>query len=324
MNFFPRLRLHAMPLILSLDGGGVRGIATLEFLHELDQWLRETKRKSLQDVFDIYIGTSTGALIVSSLTYLNMRPDVISATFYSLERLRLIMPSLSWYSFMRFYLVPMYDGVAKRHMIDSYISDGTMHDLFRHACPSKRILIPTYNLQTRSPRVYDSHADSTSHTSFREILDASTSPPVYFPPVLVNGQYEADGGIYANSPAIIGATLGFVESPTDFKILSIGTGRSKKSAPEFGADFYGGLLGWLRNNLVDILLGAPQSFHNELLINILGKRFLRVNGELKTDSYNVSYTLDDTSETNIEELKKMGRYWFRTYREDIETFFSHV
>jgi len=303
--------------ILSIDGGGVRGIASLVFLSELDRWLKLRYSKSIQDCFDIFVGTSTGALISVALVYLDMSPEQILATFYSRDRMLAIMPSLSWYSFMRYYFTPMYDGVEKRKLIEQYLPEGPMNGLFDAKHIRKKVLLTTYNIQQRAPKIYDS---SVAGESLREIVDAATSPPVYFPSVLVGGQYEADGGLFANSPAIIGATEGLVTCPTAFQILSVGTGRSNTG--NYSANFSGGLFGWLRNNLVDILLGAPQSFHNELLQLIMGDRFLRVNSALKSDSFEVSYTLDDTSEHNIDQLTRMGRYWFDLYRPKLEAFFD--
>src|SRR5712672_3340098 len=61
-----------MRRILSLDGGGVRGVYTLQILHRIEQILREKTGKPelvLADYFDFIGGCSTGAIIAASLSW---------------------------------------------------------------------------------------------------------------------------------------------------------------------------------------------------------------------------------------------------------------
>src|SRR4051812_9659381 len=64
---------HEQPRkILSLDGGGIRGVLTLEILNELEKQLKSALNKSdefrLSDFFDYIGGTSTGAIIAAGLS----------------------------------------------------------------------------------------------------------------------------------------------------------------------------------------------------------------------------------------------------------------
>ena len=55
--------------VLSLDGGGVRGIFSAAFLQVLEEYLIERKvcKDKLQEVFSLFVGTSTGAIIAACL-----------------------------------------------------------------------------------------------------------------------------------------------------------------------------------------------------------------------------------------------------------------
>src|SRR5688572_30511815 len=57
--------------MLSLDGGGIRGLMTLQILHELERQLRAHRGGApdfrLCDFFDVIGGTSTGAIIAAGL-----------------------------------------------------------------------------------------------------------------------------------------------------------------------------------------------------------------------------------------------------------------
>jgi patatin-like phospholipase/acyl hydrolase len=61
-------------LILSLDGGGIRGKATTQFLSKIEQKLN-AENKSVRDYVDFYAGTSTGSIIALALATTNMTMD---------------------------------------------------------------------------------------------------------------------------------------------------------------------------------------------------------------------------------------------------------
>src|SRR6476660_6535249 len=84
--------------ILSLDGGGIRGILTLEYLGAIETMLRKRTGKNdlrLCDYFDLIGGTSTGSIIAAGLAcgmsveqlkklYTGIGTDVFQAEFWRL------------------------------------------------------------------------------------------------------------------------------------------------------------------------------------------------------------------------------------------------
>jgi len=54
-------------LILSLDGGGIRGAATTQFLNHIETALNKDHKTSIRDCVDFYAGTSTGSIIALAL-----------------------------------------------------------------------------------------------------------------------------------------------------------------------------------------------------------------------------------------------------------------
>ena len=69
-------------LILSIDGGGIKGIIATRLLSHLEKELKQT----LQETFQIYSGTSTGALIISSIAHLGLTAEYITNDLYSQEK----------------------------------------------------------------------------------------------------------------------------------------------------------------------------------------------------------------------------------------------
>ena len=59
--------------LLALDGGGIRGLITIEVLAELERVLQQALGKDdkfvLADYFDYVAGTSTGAVIATCLAW---------------------------------------------------------------------------------------------------------------------------------------------------------------------------------------------------------------------------------------------------------------
>jgi patatin-like phospholipase/acyl hydrolase len=73
--------------ILSLDGSGVRGTATVAFLERLEEQISEIEGRPtrLGDWFDLIGGTSTGAIIATALSLGYRASEVRACVFFSSE-----------------------------------------------------------------------------------------------------------------------------------------------------------------------------------------------------------------------------------------------
>src|SRR5437588_9264419 len=80
MSVKDKLRKDGPRKLLSLDGGGIRGIITLEILSRIEHLLQQALRRDdtfvLSEYFDYIAGTSTGAIIATCLS-LGKRVDWI-------------------------------------------------------------------------------------------------------------------------------------------------------------------------------------------------------------------------------------------------------
>ena len=71
MTLENRLSSNGQKKLLALDGGGIRGVITLEVLKQLEKILRDRSGKPglvLSDYFDYVAGTSTGAIIATCIS----------------------------------------------------------------------------------------------------------------------------------------------------------------------------------------------------------------------------------------------------------------
>ncbi|MDP1760886.1 MAG: patatin-like phospholipase family protein, partial [Deltaproteobacteria bacterium] len=82
MTLSERIRATGPKRILALDGGGIRGIISLEILARIESLLREKSGRRddfvLADYFDFIAGTSTGAIIGTALSLGMTVPEIRS------------------------------------------------------------------------------------------------------------------------------------------------------------------------------------------------------------------------------------------------------
>lgn len=285
-------------LVLSLDGGGIKGAATVEFLKNLEASLG----KSIYDTFDIFAGTSTGGIIAAALGVLKMNCEDISK-LYDYKNANTIM-NKSWWD-QRLGLVqgePKYDGKGKRKVLKKYFGDVLL------ASALKPTLVVTYDVEARISAVLKS--TSSTNILALDAVDASTAAPCYFPTVKVGNRWLIDGGVVANNPTM----CAFAEArniwPTEeIKVLSIGTGNNTRKINGKRSQKYGAFE-WITHDLLGIVM--DESIVNHQAKIILGNNYIRVNSNLDY----VNDEMDDCSHGNIDNLKRLGKEWFNKFGED--------
>ena len=242
-----------MRRILALDGGGVRGIFTLQILARIEALLREDAGRPelrLADVFDLVAGTSTGAIIATCLSW--------GMSVAEIERLYLEFGPLM------FRPEPWYRQWRSRYRADTIAA--LFQETFREDDADRTpalmgsarlrttLLTVMRNATTGSPWPVTNHPDALYNDRSRadcnlnvplwKLLRASTAAPMFFPPERI--EYGArrflfvDGGITPfNNPSLIAvltATLPpyRIEWPTGrdvLHVISIGTGTTRAHLP---------------------------------------------------------------------------------------------
>jgi hypothetical protein len=211
--------------ILALDGGGVRGILTLQYLAAIEALLRRRRGDPsyvLADYFDLIGGTSTGAIIAAAL-----------AVGYEVKKLDTLYRDLAARIFKKPFLrlgaiVPKFGDKALRAALQHAYGADT-----RFASPGLRtgLMVMTKRMDTGSPWPLTNHPDDpyfspqlgkqrigNGNMLLWQVVRASTAAPHFFrpedlqvgsaldpasgKPIVVNGQF-VDGGVStANNPAL--------------------------------------------------------------------------------------------------------------------------
>jgi uncharacterized protein len=238
--------------ILALDGGGIRGILTLQFLQAVETEIKARfgDKTRLCDYFDLIGGTSTGSIIAAGLAC-GMTVDALQNVYRSIGASvfqpgglgRLLPESLQGT------LAPKFPSGPLQAELDRQLGAETTLD-------SDRILtglmIMTKRLDTGSPWPLDNSgrgkfAAQDGALRLTEIVRASTAAPTYFAPEkipihsrdgsVVDGAF-VDGGVTPfNDPALQllmmaalqGHGLGWPTGKDKLLIVSVGTGQYRES-----------------------------------------------------------------------------------------------
>ncbi|MFZ9036103.1 MAG: patatin-like phospholipase family protein, partial [Francisellaceae bacterium] len=206
-------------LILSVDGGGIKGLIPVTILAHLEKALGI----KLDRLFDMAAGSSTGALVVLQLNALALNGAEIQKNFMDQALLKGMFDKRFW-SFLSLFSGSIYSGDSKRKTLTAMLGDKRFTDI------QKPTLITAYDISNNTSVVFKSTggSDTVVNPTVVDIADASTAAPTYFPPVKIGDSWMIDGGIAANNPDMCALSyalkLGF--SLEKIKMLSLGTGFS--------------------------------------------------------------------------------------------------
>ena len=287
-NYFELFSRTKTKRVLSFDGGGVRAIAGIIFLKQLEV----ATGKSVFDLFDMFVGTSAGGMNALLIAINKMNASELHE-FWSRDNILSSM-STSWENRTSFlHTRPKYDGIGKSELLKKYFSDASMGEAH------KPVMTLSYDVENRRPALLSS-IDTPGITAV-SAANATSAAPIYYPTSEIeDGSWHIDGGIVSNNPALIG----YVKATNYFKtnkikVLSIGTGidREKIDGP---TSRKWGALGWLRNDVIGIML--EQNMDHEISVDLMKDKYLRINSATEK----VNKKLDDISEINLERIHVRG------------------
>ncbi|KAK7859109.1 patatin-like protein 2 [Quercus suber] len=200
--------------ILSIDGGGVRGIIPATILAFLESQLQELDGEDarLADYFDVIAGTSTGGLVTSMLTAPdeNNRPLFAAKDIkpFYLEHCPKIFPQKrglcgAIQKIYRSLRGPRYDGQYLHKVVKEKLGETRLHSTLTN------VVIPTFDIRHLQPTIF------SSYESLMEKIISPLRPPTHGNLIIV---LSIDGGgIRGIIPGII---LSFLESESQVTIFN--------------------------------------------------------------------------------------------------------
>ena len=290
--------------ILSLDGGGVRAIAAIVFLKQLEI----ASGKKIFDIFDFFIGTSAGGINALNIAGLEASCFELEK-FWSKDNISKTMTKSFWDNASFLQTKPKYDGKGKRELLLEYFKDQSLGEA------KKPVAVLAYDVEKRKPRLLSSY--ESPGIKMVSAASATSAAPIYYSTQEIDdGSWLIDGGIVANNPSLLGYSEAKKVFPgCEIKVLSIGTGinRRKINGPHSSK---WGALNWLRHDILGIML--ESSMFDEIASDLMGNSYFRVNSSTGL----VNRRMDDTSDINLERIHLMGMDWWSEFGEDVAEFLN--
>ncbi|CAO2207030.1 unnamed protein product [Urochloa humidicola] len=344
--------------VLSIDGGGIRGIIPATILSFLEAKLQELDGPNarIADYFDVVAGTSTGGLLTAMLTapdtngrplfaakdlarfYINHSPKI----FRQKNRIRSKIASK-----LRMVWGPKYDGKYLHALLRRYLGDTTLDRTLTN------IVIPTFDIAYLQPTIFSTfelkHRPS-KNALLSDISISTSAAPTFFPPHYFetkdeNGRRRAfnlvDGGLAANNPTlcamnqvsqdiILGNDHFFPVEPADygkFLVISVGCGSNRNRRYCAKAVAKWGIFDWLFKNgtapIIDMFNSASADMVDINLCVLFralrsSENYLRIQYDRLTGS---AGSIDDCSKKNMDRLVRIGKRLLdmNVSRVDLET-----
>lgn len=304
--------------ILSIDGGGIRGIIPAMILSEIEQ----KTNKPISQIFDLMAGTSTGGIIVAGLGKKSCQGELQ----YSASDLVDLYQGYGKYifksSFLRRSIFSWLNGAQYSRkniedILDIYFGATILADV------SSNLLLTSYDIYNNCPFFFKSWKEDRNFIKLKDALRATTAAPTYFPPKYLKvGETERvliDGGVFANNPAACAYANGKKLFPNDdIILLSIGTGRLTNSIKYANSRKFG-KIGWIKP-LINIMFASGLDCVNYQLEQVIDDKYLRIQSQLTV----ASPEMDNAAPQNIKCLKKEVEMMIECNQKAIDKFCTIV
>ena len=321
--------------ILSLDGGGMRGIIPATVLEYVENKIVEITKKPnarIADYFDLVAGTSTGGIL--SAFYLTpsktlFKDDPTSKykasealDFYSKDGYKIFNKSkkFGWFGLRQLFNAAQYSPKKLEEILHREFQYLHFKELL------KPCIITTYNMQNKNSFFFSSRESLDKYREFyvKDVLRSTSAAPTFFPPAFIENlatqkqMINIDGGVFANNPAMCAYSEG---RATDFEdisfpgakdmlILSIGTGGGQFDLPNVEKSSKWGILPWatsIPNIMMDGSIDTVD-FQMKNIFDTLDQKdkfnYKRV--DVPKDKRTYSSDMADASPENVVALKKAG------------------
>ncbi|MBK0403322.1 patatin-like phospholipase family protein [Adhaeribacter sp. BT258] len=287
--------------ILSIDGGGLRGIVPVMILQEIQRLLNG---KPIHEAFDLIAGTSTGGLIAAGLTVSQNGLTPL----YTLQDLQNIYSSRGQHIFpVRGKFLNVLDGITSlwnpeysekgiRKVLEELMGEYRLMDCLTP------LLITAFDLKHNEPLLFKSRTaayDPEANACLFDVCRATSAGPTYLPAHTFRFEGREvtciDGGVYINNPTL-GAIAeisrykkdAFYNRPdldwSDIHVLSLGTGHYTGLVSNNQAKGWG-KANWARP-IIDIMMhGVNKTTHSHAEELLDHGNYLRLTIDIEVEKF---------------------------------------
>ena len=313
--------------ILSVDGGGIRGVLPAAIISHLERRLQtENKNPELRiaDFFDLMSGTSAGGIL--TCLYLTPKNGTIdNRPKYTAKEILDFYTELGPLLFKR---TPAYLLKSGFGLFRSRYSEDALYEFSNKIVGDayisgvlKDCLITAYDLSSRKALLFSRYSTSKygdmADYKLCDIVKSTSAAPSYFIPCQIfakdkSPRHLVDGGVYANNPAMCtiveAKKLWPSTNVSDYFMISAGTGKVIKPY-HYHKTRHFGYIHWL-NPILDILMSSVAEtvdYQAQQLFNIndVPDNYIRIEPPLLT----ADIRIDKASKSNIRKLESAARHY---------------
>jgi hypothetical protein len=298
--------------ILSIDGGGIRGLFAARLLAEIERG----SGKKVADHFDLIVGTSTGGIIALALG-LGVPAEGI-ARFYRQYGPALFREpwGMSLLGFAKHLFRAKHSAQRLRTALEGVFGTRKLGD------SDVRLVIPAMHvLEGEVHLLKTAHSERFARDHELLAVDvamATTAAPTYYPAHTVStGDELVDGGVWANCPVLVGiveAAHYLGQDLRDIDVLSLGTTNAVFFIPK-RARRLGGILTWNRRVVSLLMAGQESAALAEARLLVGRANILRIDEQVPDKRCR----LDDWR--HLDELESRASYQARHKLEEVRQRF---
>lgn len=330
--------------ILSIDGGGIKGLIALYMLKDIENMYCVPNNKLISDYFDMICGTSTGGFITLCLTTGMSVDDIINIYTQNLD---ILFPTYSKYALIKFFknsyrsirqlLGYKYSNQPLLNIVTNVAQDKKLSDVKNLIC------IPSYNLTQNTIKITKNSKNTDDNLPLIAVAMGTSAAPTYFPSYEIDNDYYIDGGIYANNPSLVGIVealrhyVGPNKPYSNYSLLSLGNiNYIEKKDPNTSNNMFKNLF-WNFTNIpyfIDVLFNANSIATERMcrfLSNYTQSTYVRLELNPTNGSPITSISMDDSDPANVQLMETVTRNYITdilsesspNYNPYIKTFFEN-
>ena len=290
-----------MRTVLSIDGGGIRGIIPALVL----DYLEIESGKPISELFDLAVGTSSGGIIALGLAQAGVdgKPKYTArdlAEFFEKSG-RKIFEKTVWRNIRSAggVLDERYSARPLEAALRKYYADTRLGDTLGST------MVTSYDIEERRTLFLKSWHPDHETVLCRDAARATSAAPTYFEPAYIDvqGNQRAliDGGVFVNSPVVSSYAEALKLFPGEsLAVVSLGTGELIRRIPYDSAKDWG-QAGWVMP-LIDCMFDGATKVANHQMRMFLGSHYFRL--QVTLDEANDD--MDDATDVNIQNLKRIA------------------
>lgn len=338
--------------ILSLDGGGIRGVLTATILEEIE---RKIQGQALKEFFHLIAGTSTGAILAAGIAKGYSAQQLVA--IYQNKGKRIFPISRpqthNRWQWLHNLNNPQYENEGLKDVLQEEFGGNT---LLKDLAPNL-VLITAYDALNRKPLLMCNWQTEWAYFPIWEACTASASAPTFFPSFKLDtpdlkepgNQLEInaiDGGVFANNPVTCAVAEAFClcdhpnalsylgnikftmpdhnrqQFRSTLSVLSIGTGKLTRPIQYKDSKDWG-TRQWVAP-LIDVMFDGSNAINNQIMSYLIEDHnaYLRLQPHLTKANDDI----DDASSENISNLIHLAKEYVQSSRiqDQIDRFLDHT